>query len=89
MKQLKKAWAKKKYTQAKSNNHTTLLRTLPVWAGKEVYETFTSNKIILAAQENSKIHNFRHIKRKKEHLEPLFLESLNQLLLALMQQMCS
>lgn len=54
MKQLKKAWAKKSTVslrQMKSNNHTstTLLRTLPVWAGKGIYETFTSNNIILVA----------------------------------------
>lgn len=55
MKQLKKACTKKSIVvslrQIKSNNHisTTLLRTLPVLVGKTVYETSTSNKIILVA----------------------------------------
>lgn len=53
MKQLIKAWAKKSTVvslrQIQSNNHTrtTLLRILSVWVGEGVYETFTSNKIIL------------------------------------------
>lgn len=42
-----------------------MVKDSPCLGGKEIYKILTSNKIILAAQENPKIHNFRHKKGKK------------------------